>query len=110
MNSIPKIRLNVFYKNDLDEVLLHRWEKYGASIYKGVLVIWDEDRDDRILRFIRKNVSSVERFFLLMAHEHEGGLDLLWSEDCPTSFMRNVNSEVDGDHWEILSSGTARAQ
>ena len=75
----------------------------GFSLHRGVLVQWDEDEDDRILTFIDELPEQI-RQQLLVAHEHEAGLSLLWQDSVPEGFEEGKDIDVDGDCWVILSS------
>ncbi len=46
---------------------------YGFTIYRGVLVQWDEDKDERVLTFINQLPATV-RCQLAIVQGHEGSL------------------------------------
>ena len=72
------------------------------SVYKGVLVVWDEDYDSRILDFIDE-LHQYIREKLISVSEHEGSIYFLWAESVPDEFSEGVNVVVRGDHWGVNS-------
>ena len=54
----------------------------GYAVYRGVLVWWDVDCDERVLTFIDGLKPSV-RCHLLTAMQAEGCLDLVWEGRVP---------------------------
>lgn len=73
--------------------------KYGYSIYKGVLVQWDEDRDTRVLQMLNELPERIINM-LIAVHEHEGGLFLIWKDHKPVwSCLNGHGITVDGDWW-----------
>ena len=63
----------VFYDGDLPNMATHcPQEECGFSIYRNILVQWDEDGDDRVLWFIDHLPERV-REQLLIVQEHEVG-------------------------------------
>lgn len=94
--------LPMFTKKDI----IHASE-YGFSIYKNVIIQWDEDYDERIMIFLNKQ-SDYILSRLVMVHEHEAGLSLLWrSGGC--SLSEGLEVGVDGDIWQIVSSREVEA-
>lgn len=78
-----------------------------VSTYNGVIVIWDEDYDTRVLGFI-DTLSPAVRSNLLTVHEHEGTIELLWAGSVPPNFVRGGMIEIaDGDWWSIIESKVA---
>ena len=61
-------------------------EKSGYSLYRGILVKWDEDYDQMILAFIDQ-LPADERKQLVMAQEHENCLSLVWKGTVPFKLM-----------------------
>ena len=74
----------------------------GFTLYKNVLVQWDEDFDDRIIIWLNKQSEHVLNQ-LIMVHEHEGGLSLLWKPGQPL-LSEGKEVTVAGDVWQIVSS------
>lgn len=77
--------------------------KYGFSIYKGVLILWDEDWDTRICSFIG---NSLDHSYtdLLVAKESEGCLSLIWHGLIPYSYQKGMCVDVLNDSWQIIES------
>ena len=72
------------------------------SLYKGVLVQWDEDRDPRILEFIDSLPDDCRRT-LLVAQEHEGTLSMLWDGVIPERYPDRGDVGICGDNWGVES-------
>lgn len=85
-------------------------EKKGAyslklSVYRGVIIHWDEDYDTRILDFI-DDMDEQDRIYLVATHEHEGGIWFIWNGPAPKTYEKidhGVNTRS-GDHWSIMES------
>ena len=94
--------LAVFFESDFPNMATHcKQAECGFSIYKGLLIQWDEDRDTRILAFIDK-LNHAERKHLLIAAEHEGTLSLKWDKTGPPEKYRpGEQIEILGDYWTI---------
>jgi len=67
--------------------------KFGFSIYKNVLIQWDEDYDKRILNFIDQ-MPEKYRNNLLFCHEHEANLLLFWCKEVPVKYREDEEIEV----------------
>lgn len=78
---------------------------HGFSLYRGILVLWDEDRDTRILSMI-DGMEDKDREQLVIAQEHEGTLVLLWKKYIPSKYGVDgmVTNTQDGDVWGIVES------
>lgn len=83
--------------------------EYGSVLHRGVLVIWDEDRDQRILKWIDSLPIAV-RLQLRLAHEHDGILYLAWVNQPPPGYGPHedggevrINGKFD-DHWTLEQS------
>lgn len=75
----------------------------GFSIYRNVLVQWDEDHDERVLWFLdRLPVNIIEK--LLVCQEHEGTIEFLWKGKVPKGFEEGGSVNGDGDEWNISGS------
>jgi len=79
-------------------------ESCGFSLYQGVLVQWDEDRDTRVLTFIDQ-LSDEARSSLLVVQEHEGCLGLVWKDAVPDGYDPNEFYVEDGvcDQWSVTN-------
>ena len=95
--------LPIFYESDFPNAATHcEQAECGFSIYRGVLIQWDEDHDERILEFIDQ-LDHEHRRHLLIAQEHEGCLCLRWdSSGPPEKYKPGRGVEVMGDYWDIL--------
>ena len=94
----------VIYDRDLPNGASHADQnECGYSVYKGVLVQWDEDQDPRVLDLI-DDLDGPTRYNLAAVQEHEGTLSLLWKEEVPRWLLQNESLEVAGDIWEIICS------
>ena len=81
------------------------FETPRLSVYRGVIVHWDEDHDTRILDFI-DDMNEQDRSCLVATHEHEGGMWFIWNGPAPKAYEKTDHG-VDtrsGDHWSILES------
>ena len=76
---------------------------YGFTMYRGVLVQWDEDKDERVLTFINQLPARV-RCRLAIVQEHEGSLGLVWHTSVPSGYEVGEEFEVEGDFWVIQKS------
>jgi len=79
---------------------------YGMSVYRDVLVLWDEDYDTRVLDFI-DDMGTVYRDNLLAVRENKGSLDLRWKADQPIPSELQPHGdgvEVGNDCWSVSSS------
>lgn len=78
----------------------------AVSLYRGVLVQWDEDYDTRVLTMIDDLPTDV-RQRLLFATEHEGSVELTWRDSVPEGFEQDNPHGIetsDGDNWVIARS------
>lgn len=76
-----------------------------CSLYNGVLVIWDEDFDDRIFDLI-DSMQELDREMLLACSERKGMLELIWKRNTliPSELAEGLSIDVAGDTWVVLSS------
>lgn len=82
---------------------------YGFTVYRGVLVQWDEDRDKRVLTFINQLPEKV-RCQLAIVQEHEGSLGLVWHTHVPSGYGVGEEFDVEGDFWVVQKSNPAKKQ
>jgi hypothetical protein len=80
---------------------------YGFIVYRGVLVQWDEDKDERVLTFINQLLSRVG-CQLAIVQEHEGSLGLVWHTSVPCGYEVGEEFEVEGDVWVVQKSNPAK--
>lgn len=107
MRRIIRSEVILFFESDLPNMASHCEQKEcGFSIYKGILIQWDEDTDIRILDFI-DDMEEWLRIELLIIQEHEAGLYLRWKDDnyIPPEYEEGKSIDVrDGDVWSIMES------
>jgi len=62
--------------------------RFGFSLYRGVIVFWDVDYDERICQFLDDLAAQHPRLLkrLRVAAECKGGLYLLWNGPTPKKF------------------------
>ena len=78
--------INIFDVDDLPNMGAGvRGFTYGFTIYCGVLVQWDEDKDERVLTFINDLPARV-RWQLAIVQEHEGSPGLVWQTSVPSGY------------------------
>ena len=80
----------------------------GFSLYRGVLVRWDEDCDTRVLNFIDDRTKA-ERRELLVVQEHEGCIKFLWRSTIPSRLARGCNITVSVVPKSVRGSLTTQA-
>ena len=98
----------VFLLSDLPNMATHcSQESCGFSLYRGVLVQWDEDRDNRVFTLI-DNMPEDEREILLVVQEHEGCVAFVWSCPPPPKYDTGNQIEVESDLWSITDSRVAK--
>jgi hypothetical protein len=96
--------LPVFLKTDLPNMATHgNQDECGFSIYRGVLIQWDEDEDTRVVGFISAMPEEV-RDGLLVIQEHEGNLGFIWADRIPKGYNEGDQLEVNGDVWTVMHS------
>ena len=103
--------LRAFNVKTLDKIAKF-YEKEGKhhftgdlSVYKGVLVFWDEDYDTRVLTFI-DDLGRERRKLLVAVMETEATLTLVWDVKRPEMIPLREGEyvEVEGDRWYICKS------
>jgi hypothetical protein len=75
------------------------------SVYRGVLVFWDEDYDHRVLKVI-DHLDPDVRSQLFSISESEGCTILRWRHSIPLGFEEGSEITMYGDVWTIQSSKT----
>ena len=83
-------------------------EDFGFTLYRGVIVRWDEDYDTRILDFI-DDMKEFESEGLVAVHESKGNISFLWSNvtDIPPIAEATTVETRNGDVWNVLESRIA---
>lgn len=89
---------------DLPNMESHVKEEAGFSVYKGVVVRWDEDYDTRIIDFI-DDMDPDDVTDLFSVQEHKGSISFRWKNSVPPQFAegQSVDSR-DGDTWSVYES------
>lgn len=76
----------------------------GFSLYRGVLIQWDEDRDTRILVALDA-MNPRTRAKLLVTQEHKGEIAFVWADKVPKKYQEGAYlPPVQGDVWRVRSS------
>lgn len=105
-NDASTRRVPTFRESDFPNMALHgKQSDYGFSLYRGVLVQWDEDHDERVLDVLdRFPVNMIER--LLIVQEHEGSIAFVWKGKVPAKYKDDDSGvySPDGDWWAVVSS------
>jgi hypothetical protein len=72
--------------------------EYGLSVHCGVIVVWDEDHDERVLRMIEERfpVGSVKP---LAVCEHEGIICILWANEDDATYAAPKDYTTENDWW-----------
>jgi len=78
-------------------------EECGFTIYRGIVVRWDEDYDTRILDFI-DDMKPEHAMELMAVQEHEGSIAFRWKSYIPDGFEEGQGVEVRNDYWSICES------
>ncbi len=96
----------------MKDVKLFRWNdlptgpglrQYGFSLYRGVLVQWDEDYDTRLLIVIDEMPPKVRKA-LQVAQESQANLRLLWHHRVPKGYEEGTEIALKGDYWGVVVS------
>ncbi len=104
MTRTSKTNLVVFRENDVPNFASHcPQSECGFSIYRGILVQWDEDQDERVLSMIDEMPEFV-RNQLLVVQEHEAILGFIWKGHVPAGYEKDRSIDIDGDIWNIHES------
>tara|TARA_R110000803_G_scaffold82603_2_gene148771 strand:+ start:544 stop:885 length:342 start_codon:yes stop_codon:yes gene_type:complete len=98
-------KVTLLQEEQLSEVF--KWG-YGFSIYRGVLVVWDEDWDKRILRVV-DNIPPYERDELVAIQESKAWISFLWQDSPPRDYYNHGVWEIKtpcGDIFQSIGSYT----
>ncbi len=107
MKRTSRANLPVLFDTDLPSMATHcSQSECGFSLYRNVLIRWDEDKDERILTFVDEMPHFI-RGQLLVVQEHEAVLALIWRDRIPEGYEIGAEIEVERDIWTIHES-TAR--
>ena len=99
------MRVATILQSDLPNMASHcDQSKCGFSVYRGVLVQWDEDHDERILDVL-DDMPSYTRSFLIAVQEHKGVIAFVWDSAVPEGYEADDGIDTEsGDWWHIVSS------
>lgn len=106
---MPKIRtkggqlLTTVYLSSVMQGGFPVGEHNQITLYRGVLVVFDEDVDTRVLTWLDEQPCEVVDT-LFMVQEHEGSLTLLWKKAMPAHLKEGDSVDVDGDVWSVFVS------
>jgi hypothetical protein len=104
MKFTSSANLPVFFANELPNMASHcPQSECGFSIYKGILVQWDEDQDERVLTLIDEIPDSI-RSQLLVVQEHKASIGFVWSHRIPSGYEEGQEFSVDEDMWYVMDS------
>ena len=73
----------------------------SISVYKNIIVCWDDDYDGRIVEFL-DTLDNLTRSCILAIGEHKGSIFFLWKEGvCIHAFDDGVSTteEIGSDWW-----------
>lgn len=95
MKNNITISIPVFSLQNLKDVA--RSLDYGISLYRGIIVIWDEDHDPRVFTLIDEyfQIGTKKPFAI---NEHEANVSILWKEESDAS-NGMVDYDVEDDNW-----------
>lgn len=78
-------------------------QEHGVSLYRGVVVVWDEDHDRRVLELI--DTCAAMNLPLVGIHEREGVVSMVWAGCVPRPYEAGNEVYVaSGDYWTVQSS------
>lgn len=88
----------------IDQTALPPWSKGEMTMHRNVLVVWDEDRDLRVLQWIEAQSCEIVDE-LLVVSEHKGSLWLMWKLLVPEGYETDTSVGCPcGDVWTIHES------
>jgi hypothetical protein len=100
------MRATTILQSDLPNMASHcAQSECGFSIYRGVIVQWDEDHDERVLDVLDQMPAHILDS-LFVVQEHEGAIAFVWKGDVPKGYEEGTDGVEpgDGDLWCIISS------
>ncbi len=69
---------------------------HGIAFYRGVIVVWDEDHDERALSLIDVLLAQYTEQPLAV-YETQGDCGVLWLDRVPECL--DTGFDIQGDHW-----------
>ena len=74
---------------------------YGVTAFKGVIVVWDEDFDTRVLTLVDR-ILEEKQGELVSIYEHEGCVRFVWNRIIPEKYSIDAEQiEIGFDLWTI---------
>ena len=61
----------------------------GFSLYKNIMIVWDEGNKKDVLSFVDKIPEKV-RENLLLVFQYKGTIDMVWKDKVPQSYQGNT--------------------
>ena len=101
-------RVTILRQDDLTELCsqARQFKDNGFSLYRGVLVVWDDGHDGRVLDVLDKMpVGVLEQ--LLAVHERKASISFLWDRLVPMGYGEYDPVDIepgDGDLFHIDTS------
>jgi hypothetical protein len=71
---------------------------YGITIHMGIIIVWDEDYDPRVLSLIEEQFPYGEIRPKAIS-EKEGMVSMLWENESDIKFFAGKTYSVCGDSW-----------
>src|SRR5262245_7508478 len=111
LRKLRGMTIHTFYQKDLPNGASHcSQDKCGFSIYRGVLIQWDEDHDERVLRVLDEIPIAILGQ-LLVVQEHKASVSFLWRDVVPQGYEEGVDfQEPRGDIWIIYKSTAVKGK
>lgn len=104
IGRVSKSRPRTFFSGDFPNMATHcNQAECGFSIYRGVLVQWDEDHDERVFRIMDEMPCSVVDE-LLIVQEHKCSVVFKWKAFVPVGYEEDEQIIFDGDVFYICES------
>lgn len=102
-----EMRTTTIRQSDLPNMASHcDQSECGFSIYRGVIVQWDEDHDEQILDVLDQMPAHVLDS-LLVTQEHEGVIAFVWKGTVPEGYSESDDGIDAGKDWWVIDSSVA---
>ncbi len=83
-SKLPHIYLNMI-SDDIQTAAIEN----GFSLFKNIMIVWDEGDKKDVLSFVDKIPEKV-REKLLLVFQYRGTIDMIWKEKVPQSYQGNT--------------------
>lgn len=104
MIQIKRTAINAYRFTDLPGFQNGLKHSDHFSMYRGVIVCWDEDLDARVLDLI-DSMDGDDRDELFAIHEHAGSVSFKWKSTIPHNYYAIDGVDApDGDWWSVYDS------